>query len=118
MSARLKLGLLRALIFLVALGLVFALNQPTAKRLGEVRRALAEAGFPEAEVGRSQEPVNTSECGVGQITNRGYAYGWASAKAKGVYCYPTDGRPRRIILHTPKGAFFVDPGRPSGRTEP
>ncbi len=40
-----------------------------------------------------------SECGVGQVKNRGYAYAWTSSHGDGVYCYPLDGRPQRIIVH-------------------
>ncbi len=97
-----------AIVFAVCVVATIALNRPTQERLAFVRKSLAAEGYPDAQVGRQQNPSDMSECGVGQITNRGYAYPWTSGATEGVYCAPLDGRPARIVLHTTSGAFARD----------
>jgi hypothetical protein len=99
--ARLMFWVAALALFAVLSGI---LKPPDAQRLETARLKLVAAGFRDAKVARSQGPVNMSECGVGQIKNRGYVYGWTSSHGDGVYCYPIDGRPQRIIVHKLKEA--------------
>lgn len=78
--------------------LVNVLNRPGAERLDTARRALAHAGYPDAELNRGQVPSQMSRCGVGQIQNKGYAYAWETEAHRGIFCLPVDGRPSSILV--------------------
>mgnify|MGYP005999650565 FL=1 len=78
---------------------VTLLNRPVMERVDTARRDLALAGYPGAEVSRIQIPNNMARCDVSQVgKNRGYAYGWQTDAHSGVFCFPTDGRPTRVLL--------------------
>ena len=75
------------------------LNRPSTDRLDAARRELARAGHSNADVNRSQVARNMALCDVSQVfKNRGYAYDWETDTNSGVFCFPTDGRPTRILL--------------------
>ena len=75
------------------------LNRPIIERLETARRYLSVAGYTDAQVNKVQLPRNMARCDVSQVRkNRGYAYGWKTENQAGVFCFPTDGRPTRILL--------------------
>lgn len=75
------------------------LNRPAMERLETARRDLSLAGYPDAQLNRVQIPRNMARCNVSQVrTNRGFAYGWETETQAGVFCFPTDGRPTRILF--------------------
>jgi len=84
---------------IIAIILVNVSNRPSSERLEIARRELALAGHTGARVNKVQLPGNMTRCGVSQVrSNRGYAYGWEADTATGVFCFPTDGRPTRILV--------------------
>lgn len=87
------------LLLPVAVVLVQVLNRPAIERLETARRELAQAGYPDARVGKTQRTGAMVRCNVSQVrSNRGYAYHWSADGADGVFCLPTDGRPTRILF--------------------
>ena len=90
------LGML--VILPLALLAATVLNKPSQDRLRDAREQLADAGYPEARVGRTQRVDNMHRCEVGQIRRRGYAYAWRNDDHEGLFCLRLDGRPNRIIL--------------------
>jgi len=88
--------------FFLSLPIVFALiymgQRPERIRLEAAEAALEQAGYFGANASRHQSPQNMQRCGVGQIRNKGRAYAWETATQRGVFCYPMDGRPQRIIV--------------------
>lgn len=89
--------------FLLCLLIVLAIGyfgpRPNRDRVEAAEAALEQAGYHGARASWQQQPKNMHRCDVGQIKNRGYAYAWETETESGVYCYPIDGRPHRIILN-------------------
>lgn len=86
-------------VLVAAIALVNALNRPALERLETARTELARAGYAGARVNRAQLPRNMTRCEVSQVrSNRGYAYGWETDTATGVFCFPVDGRSNRILV--------------------
>jgi len=89
--------------FFLSLPITYAINylalRPSQARVEAAEAVLEQAGYLNAKVNRSQSPKNMYRCDVGQIKNKGYAYAWETATQSGVFCYPMDGRPKRILLN-------------------
>jgi hypothetical protein len=82
----------------IIFGLIYLGQRPERIRVEAAEAALEQAGYFGANASRYQSPKNMQRCGVGQIRNKGRAYAWETATQRGIFCYPMDGRPQRIIV--------------------